>query len=138
MRWEVRLDRRAAPRLPAARHVRGAGRECQRYRAWRRGDKPDRTRLTDPQAVALMNSIHAEVKGAYGPRRMHRELQGRGHRIGLRRLERLMREHGIRARHKRRFKATTDSKHTMLIAPNLLAHNFTPEAPNRVWTGDTT
>ena len=42
---------------------------------------------------------------------MHRELQGRGHRIGMRRVERLMREHGIRARHKRRYKATTDSKH---------------------------
>jgi transposase InsO family protein len=108
------------------------------YRAWRRGGKPDRTRLTDPQAVALMKSIHAEVKGAYGSRRMHRELQGRGHRIGLRRVERLMRENGIRARHKRRFKATTDSKHAMPVAPNLLAREFTPAVPNRVWTGDIT
>ena len=108
------------------------------YRAWRRGGKPDRTRLTDPQAVALIKSIHAEVKSAYGSRRMHRELQGRGHRIGLRRIERLMRENGIRARHKRRFKATTDSKHSMPVAPNLLARNFAPEAPNRVWTGDIT
>ena len=49
-----------------------------------------------------------------------------------------MRENGIRARHKRRFKATTDSKHSMPVAPNLLARNFTPEAPNRVWTGDIT
>jgi transposase InsO family protein len=108
------------------------------YRAWRRGGKLDRTRLSDPQAMALMKSIHAEVKGAYGSRRMHRELQGRGHRIGLRRVERLMREHGIRARHKRRFKATTDSKHSMPVAANLLARNFTPAAPNRVWTGDIT
>jgi len=108
------------------------------YRAWKRGGKPDRTRLTNAQAVALMSSIHAEFKGAYGSRRMHRELQARGHRIGLRRVERLMREHGIRARHKRRFKATTDSKHSMPVAENLLARNFTPEAPNRVWTGDIT
>ena len=49
-----------------------------------------------------------------------------------------MREHGIRARHKRRFKATTDSKHSMPVAPNLLQRNFTPAAPNRVWTGDIT
>jgi putative transposase len=49
------------------------------YRAWRRGSRPDRTRLTDVQAVALMKSVHAEFKGAYGSRRMHRELQGRGH-----------------------------------------------------------
>jgi hypothetical protein len=108
------------------------------YRAWRGGGKPDRTRLTDPQAVVLMKSIHAEFKGAYGSRRMHRELQDRSHRIGLRRVERLMREHGIRARHKRRYKATTDSKHSLPVAPNLLARNFKPEAPNRVWTGDIT
>lgn len=109
-------------------------------RAWRHGGKPDRARLSEPQAVALINSIHAEVKvkAAYGSRRMHRELQGRGHRIGLRRVERLMRENGIRARHKRRFKATTDSKHSMPVAPNLLARNFTPEAPDCVWTGDIT
>lgn len=67
------------------------------YRAWRRGGTPDSTRLTDPQAVALMRSIHAEVKAAYGSRRMHRELKDRGHRIGITRVERLMREHGIRA-----------------------------------------
>ena len=108
------------------------------YRAWKRGGKPERTRLTDPQAVALMKSIHAQVKAAYGSRRMHRELQGRGHRIGLRRVERLMRENGIRARHKRRFKATTDSRHSMPVADNLLARNFTPAAPNQVWTGDIT
>jgi putative transposase len=108
------------------------------YRAWRCGGTPDSTRLGDAQAVALMKAIHAEVRGAYGSRRMHRELQGRGHRIGLARVERLMREHGIRARHKRRYKATTDSKHSMPVADNLLQRNFTPEAPNRVWTGDIT
>lgn len=49
-----------------------------------------------------------------------------------------MRDNGIRARHKRRFKATTDSKHALPVAPNVLARNFTPQAPNRVWTGDIT
>ena len=59
-------------------------------------------------------------------------------RIGLARIERLMSHNGIRARHKRRFKATTDSKHSLPIAPDLLARNFMPEAPNRVWSGDIT
>ena len=108
------------------------------YRAWRRGGTPNSSRLSDAQAVALMKAIHAEVKGAYGSRRMHRELKGRGHRIGLTRVERLMRDNGIRARHKRRYKATTDSKHSMPVADNLLARNFAPEAPNQVWTGDIT
>ena len=108
------------------------------YRAWRSGGRPDSTRLNDVQAVTQIKAIHAEVKGAYGSRRMHRELKGRGHRIGINRVERLMREAGIRARHKRRFKATTDSKHSMPVAANLLARNFTPPAPNKVWTGDIT
>jgi transposase InsO family protein len=108
------------------------------YRAWRRGGKPGSTRLSEPQAVALIKAIHAEVKGAYGSRRMHRELKGRGHRIGLSRVERLMREHGVRARHKKRYKATTDSKHSLPVADNVLARNFTPDAPNRVWSGDIT
>jgi putative transposase len=49
-----------------------------------------------------------------------------------------MREHGIRARYLRRFKAPTDAKHSMLVAPNLLARNFTPMASTCVWTGDMT
>jgi putative transposase len=108
------------------------------WRAWKRGGTPDSTRLTDPQAITLIKAIHAEFKGAYGSRRMHRELRGRGHPIGLSRVERLMRENGIRARHKRRFKATTDSKHSMPVADNLLNRQFTPDAPNKLWAGDIT
>jgi len=56
----------------------------------------------------------------------------RGHGIGLARVERLMSTHGIRARHKRRFKATTDSKHTLPVAQNVLDRKFTQQAPNQV------
>ena len=49
-----------------------------------------------------------------------------------------MRENGSHARHKRRYKVTTDSKHTLPVADNLLARNFTLTAPNRVWTSDIT
>ena len=49
-----------------------------------------------------------------------------------------MRENGSHARHKRRYKVTTDSKHTLPVADNLLARNFTPTAPNRVSTSDIT
>lgn len=108
------------------------------YRAWRRGGTPDSARLSNAQAVALMRAIHAQVKAAYGSRRMHRELQGRGWHIGLSRVERLMRDNGIRARHKRRYRATTDSKHALPVADNLLDRQFTPAAPNMTWTGDIT
>lgn len=108
------------------------------YRAWKRGGKTDRKRLTDPQMLTLIRAIHAELKGAYGSPRMVRELRARGFSASKDRVERLMRENGIRARHKRRFKATTDSKHVLPVAGNLLDRNFMPSAPNQVWTADMT
>jgi putative transposase len=108
------------------------------YRAWKRGGKPEKKRLTDPQMLVLIQAIHAELKGAYGSPRMVRELRGRGFPAGKERVERLMRENGIRARHKRRYKATTDSRHNLAVAPNRLERNFTPAAPSQVWTSDIT
>jgi putative transposase len=108
------------------------------FRAWLRGGSPQRKRLTDAQLVALMRAIHAQVKGAYGSPRMVEELRGRGFRVGKTRVERLMREHDIRARHKRRWKATTDSKHGLPVASNAVERNFAPEAPNCLWSADLT
>ena len=108
------------------------------YHAWKRGGTANRKRLTDPQMLTLIRAIHAELKGAYGSPRMVRELRARGFPASKARVERLMRENGIRARHKRRYKATTDSKHSLPVAPNLLDRNFTPSAPNQVWTADIT
>ena len=108
------------------------------YRAWKRGGTPGRKRLTDAQLLALIGAIHGERKGAYGSPRMVRELRARGLSAGKERVERLMRENGIRARHKRRFKVTTDSKHALPVAENLLDRHFTPAAPNQVWTSDIT
>ena len=108
------------------------------YRAWKRGGTPDRKRLTDSQMLALIQAIHAELKGAYGSPRMVRELRVRGFSASKERVERLMRENVIHARHKRRYKVTTDSKHNLPVAENLLARNFTPTAPNQVWASDIT
>jgi len=108
------------------------------YRAWKRGGSPHRKRLTDEQLLALIKAIHQELKGAYGSPRTVRELRARGVPAAKPRVERLMRENGIRARHKRRYKATTDSKHSLPIAPNLLARDFQPAAPNQAWSADLT
>ncbi len=108
------------------------------FRAWQTGGAPNRKRLTDAQALMLIRTIHQEVRQAYGARRIHAELRGRGYRIGLPRIERLMRENGIRGRHKRRYRATTDSRHNLPVAANVLDRDFTADAPNRVWTGDIT
>ena len=108
------------------------------YRAWKRGGTLARKHLTDAQFLELIRAIHVQFKGAYGSPRMVDELRDRGFPVSKARVERLMRSHGIRARHKRRYKATTDSTHGLPVADNLLDRNFSPEAPNRVWTADLT
>jgi len=108
------------------------------YRSWKRGGSAQRKRLTDAQMLALIQAIHAELKGAYGSPRMVRELRARGMSAGKARVERLMRDHGIRARHKRRYRVTTDSRHGLPVATNRLKREFKPAAPNQVWTSDIT
>lgn len=107
-------------------------------RAWRAGGKRGRQRLSDVALLASIRAIHAQFKAAYGSPRMHEELRSRGHRVGKARVERLMREHGIRGRHKRRFKATTESGHDLPVAANLVARDFSPQQPNRCWGADIT
>lgn len=101
-------------------------------------DKPERSRVSDDSLLAHIKAIHAEVKGEYGWPRMWKELVARGVRVGKERVRKLMVQHGVRARHKRKYIATTNSKHGLPVAPNLLERNFTATAPNRVWTSDIT
>ena len=58
--------------------------------------------------------------------------------MGKERVRKLMAEHGIRARTKRKFVVTTDSKHRLPVSPDLVQRHFTPDAPNRLWCGDIT
>ena len=58
--------------------------------------------------------------------------------MGKQRVQKLMRQHGIRAKGKRRYKVTTDSNHDLPIAPNLLERQFTVARPDQVWVGDIT
>jgi putative transposase len=88
--------------------------------------------------VALIRAIHAACEGAYGVRRMHRELVEAGENVSRKLVRKLMREHGIRSVHTPRFHKTTDSNHGLGFAPNLLSQDFTTTAPDRVWVGDIT
>ena len=67
---------------------------------------------------------------------MTRELQDAGLVVGRRRVARLMRDNGLQARQKRRFKQTTDSRHAWPVAPNLLDQDFTATGPNKKWGAD--
>lgn len=112
--------------------------DWQRRRTAGQDGKAGHKRHSDEALLAHMRGIHAEVKGEYGWPRMHRELLARGIRVGKERVQRLMQQHGIRAKTKRKFVVTTDSRHSLPVAPDLVQRRFTPEAPNVLWTGDIT
>lgn len=84
---------------------------------------------SDEALLAHIRAIHAEVKGKYGWPRMHKELVARGIRVGKDRVRKLMQQHGIKAKTKRKFVVTTDSRHSLTVAPDLLQRRFNPEAP---------
>jgi putative transposase len=100
--------------------------------------RPGKRSMSNDALLAHIKSIHAQVKGEYGWPRVWKELLARGIRVGKERVRKLMAQHGIRARTKRRFKATTDSRHNLPVAANLIQRNFTPARPNQVWTTDIT
>jgi putative transposase len=97
-----------------------------------------RRHLSDQSLLVHIRAVFAAHRGAYGWPRIWRQLRAEGIRVGKLRVQQLMQQHGIRARGKRRFRVTTDSRHGLPIAPNLLNRNFTVAAPNRVWAGDMT
>ena len=107
------------------------------FRFRRNGGEVSRL-CSDELALAHIRAIHAQVKGEYGWPRMHKELQTRGLRIGKERVRKLMASHGIRAKTKRKFVVTTDSKHSLPVAPDLVQRRFTPQAPNQLLCGDIT
>jgi transposase InsO family protein len=105
----------------------------------RRREIARRRHLSDEALLVHIRTVFAENRGAYGWPRIWRELRDRGIRVGKQRVQRLMQQYGIRARGKRRFRVmTTDSRHELPIAPNLLNRNFTVAAPNQAWAGDIT
>jgi putative transposase len=107
------------------------------YYAWRKRPKPERARR-DAQLAATVAAVHKRSRLTYGSPRVHRELKARGVRVGKKRIERLMRQNGLKGRLKRRFKRTTDSRHGGPIAPNLLSRKFRVSKPNRAWATDVT
>jgi putative transposase len=108
------------------------------FYAFVRGDKATDSDCNDRKTMDEIRSIHAQSRSTYGVRRVLAELRSRGHHIGLKRVRRLMRLAGLDVRCKRRFRATTDSKHNHPVADNLVHRNFETKAPDQVWVGDIT
>ena len=83
-------------------------------------------------------SIYTQHRGRYGAPRIHKELEAMGDQAGKNKIARRMQRLGLRALAKRKWKATTDSKHIFPVAENLLNREFNASAPNQKWVTDVT
>jgi putative transposase len=107
------------------------------YYNWRKRGKSQRKR-DDEQLTERIEDAYYQNRGLYGSPRIHVELQEQGLHCGRKRVARLMQEHELSARKKKRKPRTTNSNHEFPVAPNLLEQDFTADAPDKKWMSDFT
>lgn len=107
------------------------------YHDWTRREV-SRRKSEDERFLARIKEVFKDSKETYGSRRVHAQLLGDGETCSRRRVERLMRKNGIRPKVRRRFVVTTDSRHDLPVADNLLDRDFEVPEPDRVWVSDIT
>ena len=105
------------------------------YYSWKK--RPARGESSE-RIVAVVKAAHLKTRGTYGAERLHKELIAEGHEMSLWKVKEIRRKHGLVLRRKRKFVRTTDSNHSLPVAPNLLSRNFTQTACNRAWVSDIT
>lgn len=128
-------DYRHQYRLVRMAHVLGVSRSG--YYAWRTREQSKRS-LSNTFLLDEIKRVFKESQDTYGSPRITADLQDRGISCSENRVARLMNVNGIQAKHQRRFKGTTDSRHHFPVAANLLQRDFTVDRPNRVWVSDIT
>jgi transposase InsO family protein len=107
------------------------------YYAWK--ERPESERQKADRALAQeVEAVHQQSRGTYGSPRVQAELRARGRKVSRKRVARLMGQQGLRARKKRPFVRTTDSRHNQPVAPNVLERHFSPGQPNCTWVTDIT
>ena len=107
------------------------------FYAWQ-DREPSKHSLDDDKLAIEISAIHKASGGTYGSPRVHAELHAQGIAVSRKRVARLMRTLGLKGPRKRRFKATTDSKHDLPVAENLLDRKFEVDAPDVAWVTDIT
>ena len=130
--------------ISAHRETFKVGRMCKLLKVSRSGfhawlNRPQSRRSRENRALeANIRVLHAASHGIYGAPRIHRDLIDDGVPCGKNRVARIMRKAGLRSRTKKKFKATTNSRHNLPVAPNVLNQHFSAQAPDSAWVGDIT
>jgi transposase InsO family protein len=122
---------------PVSKLCRWLGVTPSGYYAWRGRPESAHARR-DRQLKVLIRASFDAHKARYGSPRIYGDLQEAKEPVSKKRVVRLMQEDGLKARPRKRFKLTTMSDHDQPVADNLLDRQFTAEAPNQRWVGDTT
>ena len=107
------------------------------YYAWRQ-ERSGTRRNEDAVLAVHIRAIYKRSRRTYGSPRVTEQLKREGFAVGRNRVARLMRQEGLEAVPPKRFRVTTDSKHSEPVAPNLLARQFDPAGPNEAWATDIT
>ncbi len=108
------------------------------YYGWRSGQETAR-QVANRLLAQQIHRVYHEKKGRYGSPRVTQQLRREGQRCNHKRVERLMRQHGLKGCSSRKRQVrTTDSNHDQPIAPNLLLGRVAPSRPNEVWVADIT
>jgi transposase InsO family protein len=110
---------------------------CSGFYYWLKRGKSRRDEGNE-ELVNHIRQVHEESEQTYGSPRITGALRQKGIRCNTKRVARLMREHGIASKIKRKFKITTYSAHKRPVAANLIKGQFTAPAPDKVWTSDIT
>lgn len=90
------------------------------------------------QLLSLIREEHSKSKQRYGSPRISQALKAREVQVSRPRVARLMKQACIRAKTAKRFRATTDSKHSFAVSEDLLQRNFSPAATGQAWVSDIT
>jgi transposase InsO family protein len=107
------------------------------FYAWQQ--RPESARASrDRQLRVQIRASYSASRGRYGRPRVWKDLHEAGEHVSEKRVGRLMREEGLRARARKRFRSTTMSEHDQPVAANVLARQFAADRPNQRWVGDTT
>jgi len=107
------------------------------YYAWL--DRPLSKRAQEEMRLELeIKAAHKRTRETYGPERLQCELAENNVKVGVCRIKRIRKKLGIRCKQKRKFRATTDSRHRLPVADNLLGQEFKVYEPNKVWVSDIT
>lgn len=107
------------------------------YHRWKQAPV-SRRHQEEGRLEAEILAAHTRTRGTYGAERLQADLASHGISIGLYRIRRIRKKLGIVCKQKKKFKATTDSRHNLPVAENLLGQNFEVSRPNQVWVSDIT